>query len=210
MTRKFHITLCTTTLLLITTPNLAQELAVPILPGAFKVTGLQPGNHLNVRARPSAQAQDIGDLQIGDIVEVTAIATNVGWSQIVYQEWTAWVYGRYLEPVETPLMAGTDLPANMTCGGTEPFWSFNITNGTQAAFELMGQPSQNQTITYAGKSSNHILRQGLQTENWTAFIEKRTCSDGMSDRQMGISIELMSKGGTPIRHLSGCCSLALN
>jgi uncharacterized membrane protein len=186
----------------------AQELAVPILPAVFEVTGLQAGNHLNVRSAPSAKAGDIGDLQLGAKVEVTAIDPSVGWAQIVYGEWTAWVYARYLEPVGTALMTGTDLPADMTCGGTEPFWSMSIANGATVQFTKMGEPAgQVENITYAGKSPNHILRQGLQTASWSAFIEKRKCSDGMSDRQMGISIELMSTGKTPAAHYSGCCSL---
>lgn len=184
----------------------AQEPPVPVLPSLFKVSVLQTGDHLNVRSGPSATAKDIGDLQAGTLVEVTQMDTNVGWAQIVYGEWTAWVYARYLEQVETPLMAGTDLPANMTCGGTEPFWSFTVANGTQASFELMGQASQTEVITYSGKSVNHILRQGLQTQTWIAFLEKSQCSDGMSDRQMGISIELMSKRADS-KHYSGCCSV---
>lgn len=194
----------------IASQSTAQELAVPILPAVFEVTGLQEGDHLNVRSAPSAKAGDIGDLQPNERVEVTAIDPNVGWAQIVYGEWTAWVYARYLEPVGTPLMAGTDLPADMRCSGTEPFWSFNISNGTTAQFIQMGEVAgQVENITYAGKSSNHILRQGLQTPNWTAFVEKRKCSDGMSDRQMGISIELMSNGQTPTQHYTGCCSLRI-
>jgi len=171
---------------------------------------LQVGDHLNVRSGPSAKASDIGDLQPGTLVEVTAMDTNVGWAQIVYGEWTAWVYGKFLTEQETPLIADTDLPANMQCGGTEPFWSMAIKDGAQAEFQMMGGEPTSETITYAGKSSNHILRQGLQTPQWSAFIEKRRCSDGMSDRQMGISIELISHSqtGNP-QHLSGCCSLLI-
>jgi uncharacterized membrane protein len=194
---------------LIATGVFAQERPVPILPSIFKVSGLQEGDHLNVRSGPSAQAADIGDLKPGTLVEVTAMDTNVGWSQIVYGEWTAWVYARFLEEVETPLMVGTDLPANMSCGGTEPFWSLTVDNGSTVEFQLMGEVSETESIAYSGKSANHILRQGLQTTNWIAFLEKSQCSDGMSDRRMGISIELMSKGSVP-KHYSGCCSLTLD
>jgi uncharacterized membrane protein len=68
-----------------------------------------------------------------------------------------------------------------------------------------------ENIAYAGKSSNHILKQSIQTNSWSAFLEKRQCSDGMSDRQMGIAIELLAKGDDAgYRHLSGCCSVVLN
>ncbi len=191
-------------------PTLAQELAVPVLPAVFEVSGLKAGDHLNVRAAPSAKAADIGDLKLGTRVEVTAMDTNVGWAQIVYGEWTAWAYARFLTPIATPLMSGTDLPANMSCGGTEPFWNLNTSGGTQAEFELMGNPKIADNITYAGKSANHIMKQGIQTNHWSAFLEKRQCSDGMSDRQMGIAIELMStQSGAGFRHLSGCCSVDL-
>lgn len=195
---------------LIASPSGAQEPPIPILPAEFKVTGLQDGDYLNVRAAPSANATDIGDLKPNDRVEVTAFDPNVGWAQIVYGEWTAWVYARYLEPVETPLMVGTDLPANMVCAGTEPFWSLTVANGTTAQFALAGEQGEVENITYAGKSANHILRQGLQTTNWNAFIEKRKCSDGMSDRQMGISVELMTRGQNSPAHYSGCCSILLD
>jgi len=208
---RTRLTLLLTSCALAMTPSVsAQEAAVPILPAVFKVTGLQAGDHLNVRSGPSAKADDIGDLQSGSLVEVTAMDTNVGWAQIAYGEWSAWVYARYLTSVETPLIQGTDLPAMMVCGGTEPFWSFNVKDGTHVEFKMMGEASVFEPITYAGKSSNHTLRQGLQTAQWSAFLEKRTCSDGMSDRQMGISIELMSRETKQsTTHLSGCCGLSL-
>lgn len=196
---------------LLTTPTAAQQLAVPILPAIFEVTGLKAGDHLNVRAAPTAKAKDIGDLKAGTHVEVTAIDPNAGWAQIVYGEWTAWAYARFLTPVQTPLLLGTDLPANMSCGGTEPFWGLQISKGTRARFKMMGDPAVTEDISYAGKSLNHTLKQGIQTSSWTAFLEKRQCSDGMSDRQMGIAIELMATvEGTGFRHLSGCCSVRLD
>jgi uncharacterized membrane protein len=195
----------------IAAPTVAQDLAVPILPAIFEVSGLKAGDHLNVRAAPSAKAKDIGDLKAGTRVEVTAIDPNVGWAQIVYGEWTAWAYARFLTPIDTPLMSGTDLPANMSCGGTEPFWDMQITDGTQAQFGMMGDVKLLENISYAGKSSNHTLKQGIQTASWTAFAEKRQCSDGMSDRQMGIAIELMTTASNAgFRHLSGCCSVTLD
>jgi len=84
-TLRILLTSCTIGL---TAPIVAQEAAVPVLPAVFKVTGLQVGDHLNVRSGPSAKASDIGDLQPGTLVEVTAMDTNVGWAQIVYGEWT--------------------------------------------------------------------------------------------------------------------------
>ena len=188
----------------------AQERAVPILPAIFEVTGLTAGDHLNVRSGPSAKAKDIGDLPAGTLVEVTQIDPNVGWAQIVYGEWTAWAYTRFLTAVDTPMLAGTDLPANMNCGGTEPFWDVRVSNGTQAEFGMMGGAKVTENISYAGKSSNHILKQSIQTNSWSAFLEKRQCSDGMSDRQMGIAIELLAKGDDAgYRHLSGCCTVAM-
>jgi uncharacterized membrane protein len=209
-----HTTFRTVTACLIAflaVPAMAQERAVPVLPAIFEVTGLQAGDHLNVRSGPSAKAKDIGDLKAGALVEVTSIDPIVGWAQIVYGEWTAWAYARFLTPIETPLMSGTDLPANMNCGGTEPFWDVQISNGTKAAFTMMGAIPMVENIAYAGISSNHILKQSIQTNSWSAFLEKRQCSDGMSDRQMGITIELLAKGDDAgFRHLSGCCSLVLD
>ena len=195
---------------LLTTSVAAQERAVPVLPAIFEVTGLTAGDHLNVRAGPSAKAKDIGDLTAGTLVEVTQIDPNVGWAQIVYGEWTAWAYARFLTAVDTPLLSGTDLPANMNCGGTEPFWDVQISNGRVADFGMMGGARVMEDISHAGKSSNHILKQSIQTESWSAFLEKRQCSDGMSDRQMGIAIELLATGDdADFRHLSGCCSVVL-
>ena len=193
---------------LLAMPLMAQERAVPILPAIFEVTGLKAGDHLNVRSAPSAKATDIGDLKAGTYVEVTSIDPNVGWAQIVYGEWTAWAYARFLTPVDTPLLSGTDLPANMNCGGTEPFWDVQISNGAVAEFGIMGGVKVVENISYAGKSSNHIMKQSIQTDSWSAFLEKRQCSDGMSDRQMGIAIELLATGeNAQFRHLSGCCRI---
>lgn len=188
-------------------PRVETDPELSVLPSFFQVYGLSDGDVLNVRSGPSAKSRDLGDLVPNQKIEVTVFDVSGTWARVIWDEGNAWVSRRYLEPVATPRMKPSEIPANMLCTGTEPFWSFAVENGAVARFSAMGGDPSDNPILWNGVSANHTLRLGLATADWRAFVQKKTCSDGMSDRLYGLQIDLIGTEDKPMM-LSGCCQLA--
>lgn len=66
---------------------------------AFKVVGIANGDSLNVRSGAGTQFSDIGDVALGQIVQVNGVDNSGKWAMITWQGGQAYVSTRYLEPV---------------------------------------------------------------------------------------------------------------
>ncbi|MGI9332750.1 MAG: SH3 domain-containing protein [Gammaproteobacteria bacterium] len=65
------------------------------------------GDVLNIRAAPSSNADDVGDLAAGaQPIEVLEIDPTGGWGRLLWDEADAWVSMRYLAPVDVPRLSG--------------------------------------------------------------------------------------------------------
>ena len=181
--------------------------AAQTLPAIYSVTGVQDDDVLNVRREPTVQSDIIGVLEpdAADI-EVVALSEN-GWGLLNTGEGSGWVNMRFMELVS----AFAWPPATLSCFGTEPFWeatavefrgALEVTLNTFDDAPLEG-------VAHPGSSANSLDRwsffgRDASGSGIAASLRREQCSDGMSDRAYGISIELLLEGTSA--HLSGCCT----
>lgn len=187
------------------------------LPALFSVTGVEADDVLNIREEPQASAGLIGSLEPdAEGVEVIRRDESGRWGLVNSRERAGWVAMRYLaaEPNEDERA----LPEELSCYGTEPFW------GLRRAGDLLefSTPEEDGIAFTAGTVLTSVNRLpphwavlaheatgGSADEGGrlTAIIEPTMCSDGMSERQFGLSITLIDERPPSPRALSGCCSL---
>ncbi|MFY0308346.1 SH3 domain-containing protein [Leisingera sp. D0M16] len=194
-------------------PGAAQE-----FPALHSVTGVAADDVLNIRSAPSASASIVGSLAPGQSgVEVVQADDSGKWGLVNSGERSGWAALRYLarEPRDDWRSQGQALE----CFGTEPFWSLTLDqapnlktpDGPDIPFTLLAhEPGSN----HSGKSGFHAVSWAESTlsspEPVSLFgtLTAQQCSDGMSDRTYGISIDLLRLHGTgQLSVLSGCCSL---
>lgn len=198
------------TTLLAATPLLAEQDFQPVLmnlPALYQVTGLTEGDHLNMRQGPGVTFDDIGDLQMGQKVEVIRFGPDGRWAQIGAAETSAWVYRKFLTPAHMARLPNTELPATLTCTGTEPFWSWRVANGKIAFDALSEDKFPTEEIAWEEKTPEDPFSFIIASASWRGILEKKLCSDGMSDGDYGLKAVIMGTTQAHPRLLSGCCSI---
>lgn len=175
-------------------------------PAIFKVTGVASDDVLNVRSIPGASGALLGSL-VHDAtgIQVTGTDDENRWGRINLGEISGWVSLRYL--VRTSPDWNGDLPLPLNCGGTEPFWSADV-NAARAVFEVFDDGKQALPIDDVIRSSGYTNRFGIAGAGFTAVVAQGYCSDGMSDRAYGLSIDLILGGPGQRALYSGCCALS--
>ncbi|MEL7345110.1 MAG: SH3 domain-containing protein [Pseudomonadota bacterium] len=180
-------------------------------PALFDVTDVAANDTLNVRAQPDVAADIIGELDPSSSdVEVFGTDPSGNWAHVNILDQAGWVAIRFLKA--QPVVGEGGLPETLHCAGTEPFWSLSagtggaIYNAPDTGLSLYGHgfdaASSNRTDRFsrgfAGKAGGLF-----------ATIEREQCSDGMSDRLYGWSIDaILAKNGlAEATMISGCCSL---
>ena len=175
-------------------------------PALFDVVGVAVEDTLNIRAEPSAMAEKIGALAHDATgIEVVSQNESGSWGRINQGETSGWVSLRYLERrADTP---EAPLAPRLRCFGTEPFWSLHIVQGALAEFEVPGTEIRLTGTPHLIASRNQPGRWGVTMTNGAATLRSEQCSDGMSDRTFGLSVDfLLTRGGSSDLY-SGCCSL---
>ena len=187
-------------------------LAVPVhasdLPALFRVSGVQAGDLLNVRAGPGVGFAVIDALAPASRIEVVALSPDGRWGLLNSGEQSGWAAMRFLTREEGEGWQSGARP--LACFGTEPFWRVNLFLPTHRAevffpgeggFELVLDtaplPATAFPPTLAIPFSG--AREGV------AVLRGALCSDGMSDRRFGIEAQLYWRGDAG--GLSGCCML---
>lgn len=183
------------------------------LPSLAAVTGVSADDVLNVRAAPDANAPIVGSLAPDARgFEVTGFDPSGRWARIGMGEISGWASGRFLV-LDRGTWRNGALPAALTCIGTEPFWSLRHDDGRMS----LSMPDRDERRL----DLRAILDRGLQEDamrsliagdgqgRLTAVIRPEACSDGMSDRDFGLSATVILDGqGQSSRMLTGCCSVA--
>lgn len=188
-------------------PAMAQD-----LPALFAVTGVAPGDRLNLRAGPSATAEAVGALAPGTAgVEVVETTPDGRWGRVNAGEGPAWVSMRYLVAEPGPDWHAMARP--LSCHGTEPFWSLAIPpDGGPLLLERMGEGSDSLTRTVTSPAFGRPRSVGMALDGprgpGLAVIRAEACSDGMSDRVAGLSLQMFLGGASGTESYLGCCSLA--
>ncbi|MCV6587134.1 MAG: SH3 domain-containing protein [Marinibacterium sp.] len=176
------------------------------LPALHDVTGVASDDRLNVRATPAASGARIGDLP-PDAAGVEVTARTGGWGRINLGETAGWVSMRYLAP-QTP-QDDTALPTHLSCFGTEPFWSLDLSEGNTVLFQTpdgADDPVRSASVQRDAARAGHLI---LGFGPSTAIIQPDpACSDGMSDRLFGLAVDLIKRDPATSAHYVGCCSIA--
>lgn len=183
----------------------AQPLRAEVYPVLHDVTGVAAGDVLNIRAAPDAGAEVIGTLA-PDATGVEILSVAGGWGLVNAGEASGYVAMRFLERADAPDWNLLETP--LTCLGTEPFWSLQIDpEGRKATFSSPGDtngPALDNVHLWPATPWAPAAAVGLPVG--TAVLQPLHCSDGMSERSFGISVDLFL-GAPDTMRLSGCCRL---
>lgn len=178
------------------------------LPALFDVTGLNPGQTLEVTRYPGGEGDVLGQLPAGaKAVEVVWITESGGDALVNLGEVSGYVRLGALTEQAGP--AWDSLAAPLRCAGTEPFWRLEFDPDRQAL--SLSTPETEATVLDL-RQSWHVAQGpavGLRAEGGAlsglAVVRGAICSDGMSDRAYGLGVELFLSDGAAY---AGCCSIA--
>lgn len=176
------------------------------LPSLHNVTGVAVDDVLNVRLEPSAQAEIVAVLPPDARgIEVTAWSPDGAWARVNVAEHAGWVARRFLAAAEGP--EWFEPGARLRCYGTEPFWNLDL--GAVVGFNDPERAAA-LPLSVSGRARSAGLPGvlGLSLGRGFATIRAADCNDGMSNREMGLAIDLFLEEGGVLAGYSGCCSLA--
>jgi len=173
-------------------------------PALYDITDVASDDVLNLRAEASASSDTIGAIAHNSR-NIEVIATNGNWGQINSGEGIGWVSLRYMARQEpNPDYA---LAQRISCYGTEPFWGTEFVQGQNVQFTSpeggYDHPGAGLMVPASGVPDLWAMAFG----DSVATIRREICSDGMSDRQFGLSVALYHNHDGEIALLSGCCSI---
>lgn len=183
------------------------------LPALYDVTDVASNDVLNIRTGPGASFEKIGALPFnGRDVEIIRLSDSGTWGLIGLPEYSGWVSMRFLHRAAQVKWHQFRQP--LYCSGTEPFWGLSIrprngfahfesAAGTARAFALtwhgtpMARPAF--TLGFGGQDAATGL---------SAMIKHKACSDGMSDREFGLSVDLFIHAPAGVQGYEGCCQIS--
>lgn len=177
-------------------------------PAIYDVTGVAEDDVLNIRERPDASSPIVGRLSPGMMVEVIRPNDRQTWGLVNEGDRPGWVSLRYM--TRRPGQWDGAFPEVASCFGTEPFWSL-LRDGDGLTLSTPDSSESLTIVTRSGsenrRDSFHMIAEGAGGPA-VAVLRTEACSDGMSDREFGISVQLLLGLGTGARQLSGCCTRA--
>jgi uncharacterized membrane protein len=181
------------------------------LPALFSVSGIEEDGILNIHAEPSSFSQAVESYawDARDI-EIVALDDSGEWGQININETTAWVP---MKNMEEQFSAGnTLLPRPLVCFGNEPFWTLDLGNNPFAELGWLDGVTLRFSGLYTISSESRTGRYMMLAENTGrslhAFVERKSCNDGMSDRAYGLDMNLLIRDGDKTMYFAGCCSIS--
>lgn len=184
--------------------------------GYYRVVGVAAGDVLNIRADPSASSGIVGALAPGarpvEVLEV-APSGDGAWGRVLVEDANGWVSMRFLESFEPGGLLATEVPDGLRCSGTEPFWGLDLGDG-QAHFSATDIDEQSLPLTTGtpavGRNHRFTFIAGSGPRRLTVVLGRNeACSDGMSDRDFGWRIDLVTEGigKSPVAAYEGCCTV---
>lgn len=188
-------------------------LADTAYPALHDVAGVAANDVLNIRAEPAGASPVIGTLAPNQTaVEVLRVSENSKWGLVNTGEASGWASLSFLKPQgNAPWYA---LDHDLQCSGTEPFWSLQISPNEKTAHIVTPEeegPEMDITATWPGSEWHPVAAFQMTTDEGSAMavIRATACSDGMSDRAYGLSVDVFSSGTTAAvaGAMQGCCTL---
>lgn len=177
-------------------------------PALYDVVDVASDDVLNIRAEPSASAEIVGSLTPDATgIEVLRLGPNGRWARVRAGERMGWAAKRFLAAVP---MQGDGFGQGLSCGGTEPFWSLNYTPFSTSTFEILGEATDSFDLPFPQPAAGRLDVYGLsgpgESANLYGILKRAECSDGMSDIEYGLSLDLILAAQDTLVY-SGCCSL---
>jgi len=195
---------------LVSGPALAQE-----FPSVYRVSGVASNDVLNIRSAPDASSDIIGTFQPGTTgVEVMFTDASGLWARVNTGERAGWTSLRFLEPEDG--RPWHDMYQPVQCFGTEPFWSVELTGRGPSSYRFFGEEVSTLTPIWESPVFGHdssesvIFRHESGYSQTVTMLRSEACNDGMSDREYGLAVTIMSEGPDtflPDPLLRGCCVL---
>lgn len=181
-------------------------------PALYAVTGVAADDVLNVRSTPNAGSSKVGTLVPDQKqIEVVLIDDAAKWGLISQGEGAGWVAMRFMRRMDQPAWHSLNQP--LSCSGTEPFWSLGFDPAQRAiSFDSLGESPdlfelEAGAVPQGRPPSTLGWHARSQTASMFATLHQSTCSDGMSDRAYGLSVDLFIQQSDGFVGYSGCCSL---
>lgn len=202
-----------TVLLVAATSPASAELS--LVPALYQVTGVASDDTLNIRTSPSAGSTKIGAFAHNkDKVEVIDVSPDGNWGLVNINGQSGWTSGRFLRLM--PGQPADNLPANMVCSGTEPFWvlefgPFDTARGDWSFMGLTDGATNYGAIWTDSPLNRTPNRFGFDFPHSrvsvTGFVQTGLCNDGMSDLEYGFSVGIILRTPSDRLLVDGCCSL---
>ncbi len=180
------------------------------LPALFDVTNVAEDDVLNIRQEPTTSSSIIGKLSHTDRnIEVVEFDASEEWGRVNTGEMSGWVSLRFLN--RRPGQVEDELPRPLICIGTEPFWSLQIDEGETAELSRPGETPVGIQMLEPVTASNRTDRYAIFGQGgdrvYTFIFHRDACSDEMSDRAYGISVDLFLTEDQGVSYVTGCCNL---
>lgn len=203
-----RILLALITILLFTTASAHADRQ--LFPAFYEVTGVASDDVLNVRTGTGVSHPIIEYLAYNDRhVEIVRLSDDGKWGLIGYPSGSGWASMRYLK--RQPTQSAANLPRPLNCGGTEPFWNLTFTRHDNKFTQLDQIPQRFATLWQGTPDGMGPVAYGVRmaggTNEISAVISRGQCSDGMSDKAYGFTVNALLSGGAGNRMLTGCCTL---
>ncbi|GLS86180.1 hypothetical protein GCM10010873_11540 [Cypionkella aquatica] len=188
--------------------------AAQVLPALYDVAGVAGDDVLNIRANADASSPVLASLPAdATSVEVVALSPDGKWAQLNAGESSGWAALRFLQRQDRP--DWFTLEYSLQCSGTEPFWTLFIEPQTKSAHINTPDeegPELDIAAQWPGNPSNQTAAVQYSSEDagGIAVLRGQACSDGMSDQNFGIALDLFkaASANQPAQTLHGCCNLA--
>jgi uncharacterized membrane protein len=179
-------------------------------PALHDVRGVAADDVLNIRSGPSSSTDIIGAFGPSQRdIEVIALNPAGTWALVNAAEGSGWASMRFL--ARQPGQDWGNLPTALNCGGTEPFWGLFVRADGTILFDgldLRDFYITRARIPAAGRPDRFALRADNGAGEIIPIFAYAACSDGMSDRSFGLTVDFVRRSVGSDTLYSGCCSLA--
>ena len=190
-------------------------------PALYDVVGVAADDVLNIRSTPGTSGEIVGTLaHDATSIEVVRPSEDLMWGLVNTGEGNGWISLNFAVP--QPGQWDGSLPAMRQCFGTEPFWTLSYDpprialttpeGGTREGLISGIHGSQNHRNAFAFTGAFFPTEAGNRDIHLS--VRRADCSDGMSDRAFGLTVDMLvtrpDAGGddSGVGLFSGCCSIA--
>lgn len=186
--------------------GLATQAMADGFPAQYVVSDVAADDRLNIRSEPNASAEIIGTYGPYALnIEVLRTTSDGSWGFVGMGEQNGWTSMRFLTLSDH--QDPNAFPRPLSCSGTEPFWSLNITvRGDE--YHALGDVRRDLKLQSERTAPNGAIAtftEGPSLER-TLIVQKGYCSDGMSDREFGWRATLFNDAPDGSSVQSGCCT----